>query len=56
MNALERFAIKKLRAFFADAANNGITIDNRKVDDDVTVLILGIIEDYIAEKEEEDDE
>jgi len=56
MNALERFAIKKLKAFFADAVNNGITIDGRKVDNDATVLILGIIEDYIAEKEEEDNE
>ena len=56
MNALERFAIKKLRTFFADAVNDGLTIDGRKVDNDTTVLVLGIIEDYIAEKEEDDEE
>ena len=54
MNNLEDFAIKKLRAFFIDAVNDGLTVGNNAVDRDVEVLVLGIIEDYISAKEEND--
>ena len=56
MNLLERYAIKKLRGFFIDAVNEGLTIGTRKVDVETETLVLSVLDDYISEKEEEDEE
>ena len=55
MNLLERYSIKKLREFFVEAVNEGLTVGEHKIDTDTEMLVLGVLDDYISEKEEEDE-